>query len=89
MPKFPEKQVKMLPGKVWNVKKCLKWRTWDVKTKYVKKGPLGLGDFTPRTQSNLLETFVFSSYIYFFILKSAKNLLNMPTCLDIPAYYVM
>ena len=53
-----------------------------------KKGLLFLGDITPWTKSNLFETFVFYRYYNSFIKKSAKNLLNMPTCLVILAYYV-
>ena len=37
------------------------------------KGPLGLGDFTPRTKSNLLEIFVSKKYSNYFINKSGKK----------------
>ena len=63
--------------KVLKREKCLKWRTRGVKTKNVKqnKSALGLGDFTPRTKSNLLETFVSNRHSKFFSYKNAKKLL--------------
>ena len=37
------------------------------------KGLLALGDITPRTKSNLLETFVSNRYSIFFSSKTAKK----------------
>ena len=64
IPNIPQKQTKNLPWKLRNLKTCLKWRTWGVKNKNVKKikGLLVLGDITPRTKSFLLETFVSNRY---------------------------
>ena len=43
IPKFSQKTKKNPPRKLWNVKTCLKWRTWGVKIKNVKKFKKALG----------------------------------------------
>ena len=60
----PKNKQKILPWKLQHPKTCSKWRTWGVRNRNVKKikGLLALGDFTPRTKSNLLETFVSNRY---------------------------
>ena len=60
----PKNKQKILPWKLRHPKTCSKWRTWGVRNRNVKKikGLLALGDFTPRTKSNLLETFVSNRY---------------------------
>ena len=53
------------------------------------KGHMVLGDITPRTKSNMLETFVFLDILIILLIKVLKNILNMPKCLVVPASNVM
>ena len=71
----PKNKQKILPWKLRNPKTCLKWRTWGVKNRNVKKNKraLGSGRFYSQTKSNLLETFVSNRYSIFFSIKTAKK----------------
>ena len=64
IPKFPQKQTKNPPLETSKSEHMLKMTHVMKKNKNIKKikGLLVLGDITPRTKSNLLETFVSNRY---------------------------
>ena len=74
----PKNKEKILTEKFWNMEMCLKRRTRGIKNKMSKKlqGFLGQGNSTPRSKSNLLETFV-SNRFPFFLIKMLKQFLHM------------
>ena len=66
-PKFPQKQTKNPPLETSKPKNMLKMthvRGKKQKCQKKIKGLLALGDITPRTKSNLLETFVSNRYFF-------------------------
>ena len=88
MPKFPQKQRKTPlrePSIPENMLKMTQARSRKPKISKNTKRFLVRGDNTPRTKTNLLETFVSIRYSNYFVNKKLKNLLNMTKCLVIPA----
>ena len=76
IPKFPQKKTKNPPVEFSKPENMLKMMHVRSKKQYRQKEIkrlLALGDITPRSKSNLLETFVSNRYSNFFSIKTEKK----------------